>query len=609
MSLNKTGEPKYAFEQVMNEKLSDLQREFIEHLQSLLPANASPARRSQARQEAISRHRGFVELMGIVNVLIDFEILATNALNVMQLTAKHETILSSAKNKDAMTYNTNFNNHPLVNVDGFDLETHAAPSMGVVQKMCYAAFQEMQKKPYTPEQIQQALSSYNANPAGYDYRASGLPPVILVDGVPTVTSNFDQSLSVFSRNQGFTAEASARLFDATMRVTKIKTRQGVEVDLKIQEEILRYPDEARILLKHIAMQKAARDSVGEDAGAIHLGLNKGAFKFDDGKEPRPANVLASICYQVGKNSAIDRHMAMLQWVDLKDYDLLEYGRPAANRDDYRGWTNPNNKTIILETQHVRRFDKWHQPQKYKDSIKRNIYTPTKWYQDAPRLSEFFNQTEDPRLSGDYTRAMGAILKIIEFATDARDMRLGTITDELKEKVRVEVMNFNSEIGKAMAYIGAYEGPGSKYGYVHEFILAAYHEFLANILCAVPGGEPPITSKLLGSLVRREYEELYKSAVDTMRETIDLNSTVTAYWQYLTGHGGGFDFIGQDFRRQWRRQENASKDFQNWKLDHLPEYRHTSLLNQAKILSARPVSPTNVHGGWKSSYVNAGPQSA
>lgn len=616
-SIVRGGEAQRAYEKVLQEKFDEIGKEFIAQAISLLPPTATNVERSVARTEAIERYRNFVKLVEMVSDLIDFGILQAKSLNTAQLTAKYDDILAKASNSDAMQLNTALNNHPLVRVgglspttglpSGLDLETQSSQGMGVVQKICYVAFQEMQKLPYNEREIEDALSKYNANPSGYDYKAEGLPPVIInANGIPVVTSAFDdQEKSVFSRNQGFSAETSTSLFEAILNASKITTREGSVVDVKIVEELKAFPPEARKLVMHVAMQKATRDSLGEDAGAIHLGLNKGAYKFDGGSEAKPRNVLAGILYQVGKNKDTANYLAMLQWVDLEDYALMSKGRPAnpGHRKNYKKWSNPNNERVILMTEYVRRYDEWTQPAKYKVKYRRT-YTPKKWYEDAPRLSEFFNKTESPRLASDYTKSIEAILRIIEKAAGSVDFSLGSITDQLKQKVQVEVAGFNTEIGKAMGYIGPYMGPGSEYGYVHEMIIAAYHEFLANLLGAVPsGGEMKFGSVVAPGLTNREYKELYRTAVETAIDTIQTNTTVASYWPYLIGTGTDPHYLKQNFEMKWRRAANASADLQYWIMKNVPDAQPGGVWTGARKLSDIPHSPINIdrENPWKSSY--------
>lgn len=606
----KGGESQRTYEWVLEEKLDELGPRFIDHAISLLPSSHTQADRDMATKEALERYDNFISLVEIASGLIDFGVLDAQSLNTAQLVANHEVILEKAASERAMILNREFNNHPLVRSGGWDdasgspvgidLETQSSPGMGLIQKMCYLVFQEMQKLTYSDDEIERAIRKYKANPTGYDHRAERLPPVSeRKDGTIGPTSLFDDpNKSFFSRNQGFLAEVVGWLFEAVSKASKLTDIKNNTTALDIANELSLFPPEAQSVIVHIGMQKATRDSLGEDAGAIHVGRNKGAPKQDRwGKELRPANLLASMLYEVGKKGNNAAPTAALSFINLTTrFDLMDKGRPTSLdpkvRSDYKNWGDVANRQVVLATEHVKRYNDWVRPQVR--NIKRYIYTPTKWYEDAPRLSEFFNQTESVKLSGDYQRTIGAVLKIIEIAVTSSDISLSSVDANLKQQVGTRVGEINSEVGKALSYIGPYK-PGGKYAYVHELIIAAYHEFLMNLLCAVPGGgEIGVVDEVI-PWKKMEYRQLLSVAKTEAKNSIEQNSTLSSYWPYLIGRdsGGnrvGNDFFEQDFERKWRNIAREQEDFNEWVIDNTKSGKKPGMFRKAAMLQEIPAQP-------------------
>ncbi len=594
-SIAADSEPKQAYDVVFEEKLDEIRADFIA---KALEVDAGSGKTEETiRAEAEKRYQDFRSLCEMMNDLIDFGIMSAASLNMGQLTAKHETILAKAASADAMNLNSKFNTHALVRSEGVDQKEQYSDDMGLVQRMVFAMLQELKKK-----------GNYPKDPG-----------------------NGQSTDSRFSRNQGFSANLSGELLDMVSGLDRIRTHEGyggnrLEI-LNIGQELRYYPELAKKLLKHFAKQKATRDDIGSEAGMYHLGRNKGAFKFADGASGRPAGLLPAILYQVGKNSARESHAAMLWFVNPTKVDaLMAFGRPGPGEDldDHTTWKDTKiepgapprevpdpearqNKEVVRVRKLVEKYFLWANPQ-WAEARGFLPYKPTEWYEDFPNLSEFFNQSEATVLSPDYIQSRDAVLKIIEMAAQSPLTNLSTITTQMEEKIQVLVKTFNSEIGKAMAYIGPYaldteeeddtkkkfkkvledirevkkeiEDSGKpeddpdnqankeklkelqkeerrlrpKYRlqqnqYVHELIIACYQFFLANILMSVPSGDIPLINP--GGVRTREYDTLYVRAVKTMRNTISQNTTLTRYWPMIIGTAApanskhpAVDFIGQ-----------------------------------------------------------------
>ncbi len=568
LDIEKQGEGREGLRKVILEKIDGLRQVFITHGLAQTPP--------VIEAESLFRWQNFKDLCVQIFALIDYGVIRGDTQNVAEFTAKHKEILESAGKPGAMTWNGRFNENPLVSSIGIDEGEQFSPTMGLIQRMAYVVFQEM-KKP--------------------------LPAVITAahkDGQLTE--------SAYSRNQGFSSGIDTEMIDRIAGWNTHRRLDGTLVSVRIRDEIQKYPPDAQLVIKDVARWKAARDDLGSKAGVWHLGFNKGAFKYADGAEGRPAGLIASILYQVGKNSARENHASCLHFIDISDCDSMTKGRPAlsGDRGNYKKWSDIRNREVIRYGQELQQFILWRNQKWEKVGYQR--YKPSSWYEDFPALDVFFNQSPNAISAPNYTKARDAVLRMVEMSAEAHQTLLSTNTEQLQEKVAVLVKNFNSEIGKAMSLIGQHE-VGNRYNYVHRLILACFQYFLASIIMAVPGSVGWFGDKVgIRGLTNREYEELLDVTVRKIREVINLNSTLAGYyWSNTTGKisdtnlGSGGLIDSPFLRREWRHNNRTTQRLQQWRLDNSPELDGMSTVKQASLLNTTPKHSLNVGDGWKSSY--------
>jgi hypothetical protein len=574
--IDKEGEGRASFDKVRDEKIEKLKEEFVSH----------SASKGEGETEALERWESFRDLYIQLYALIDYGGIRYDSQNVDQLTAVHDVALEAAAKSGAMSWNTKFNNNDLVKSLDVSLGEQFSAGMGLIQKMVFVAFQEMKKKsPYNEDEKRQIAS--------------------LPFGMATI--------STYSRNQSFTESLVDKLFTEVSEVRDIKTLAGAEIHVGIKDELDMYPDEAKKVIIQAAKWKCSRDDLGSKAGIWHEGKNKGAFKYADGASGRPAGVLAGILYQVGKNTARENHAALLGFIDPTETEFMEEGRPADRNlwGNYKQWDRQaiHNREVVRFAEENERFTIWSHPQWRNVTFEK--YQPQHWYEDFPALDVFFNQGDGAKGSKDYMKTRDAVLKILELAADAPNIALSSITDQMREKIIVLVKTFSTEIGKAIAYIDAYE-QGNPNNYVHRMIGCAFQYYLANILMAVPGNIglssviPGIKILHNSGVINQEYNELYQIALRTIESTINQNTTLkNHYWSITTGKDDDANrapfLFRKEFRRVWRDENRLRNQFMQWRVDNSPEHSGIGRLKKARTLSGRPQTPTNVKEGWKSSY--------
>jgi hypothetical protein len=471
-----------------------------------------------------------------------------------------------------MVQNKEFNSNPLINSKDLDRQKYSS-DMGIVQKMVFAAYQEMKKTPRDSE---------------------------------------------FSRNMGFTAETTKKLFEEHIPsineievVDEKNINKTTKFSLGIKDELEKFPEEARQLICFIAKLKNTRDDLGSKAGLWHLGRHKGAFKFSDGEKGRPTGLLSAILYNVGKNSAREMHAATLAWIDLRNIETLDQGRTNKALGDisrknplYKKWDisvggdTLQNQRVILMMEEIFNYMLWRNPNWEKLNFKK--YKPEHWDSDFPAVDDMTNQAEKAVLPDDYQKSKNAFLKIIETANSVfASLTLSGDPTQMREKIQVLVKNISSEIAKAGSYIGRYES-GNKYLYTHQLIDAAVRFYFWGILNAVPGRETYLGQKV-GSLPGRslDYAQLYDVAIKTMINQVTINTSLA------TGYKDSFiEFLENPYiKRPWIYSEREMIGFNAWRIKNNPDLEDLGYLKRQQELDKPPECPVNVSSGWKSSYLD------
>jgi hypothetical protein len=513
--------------------------------------------------------------------LIDYGVLSIRSLNNNNLTAKHESLIQTLALDGAMVFNIKFNKNPLINSKELDRKKFSS-DMGIIQKMVFAAYQEMKKSPKG-------------------------------DREKTPTN------SDFSRNMGFTAETSKKFFEEYLpSINEIEVVDEENVDrvtpfsLGIKDELEKFPEEAKQLICFIAKLKTTRDDLGSKAGLWHLGRHKGAFKFSDGEKGRPTGLLSAILYNVGKNSAREMHAATLAWIDLRNIETLVQGSTDRALSDNLSRKNPlykkwdvsaggdalQNQKVILMMEEIHNYMLWRNPNWEKLNFKK--YEPEHWDSDFPAVDDMTNQTEKALLPDDYQKSKNAFLKIIETANSVfASLTLSGDPTQMREKIQVLVKNISSEIAKAGSYIGQYKSD-NKYFYAHQLLDAAVRFYFWGILNAVPGRETYLGQKV-GSLPGRslDYAQLYDVAIKTMINQVTINTSLA------TGYKDSFiKFLENPYiKRPWIYSEREMVGFNAWRIKNNPDLEDLGYLKRQQELDKPPECPVNVSSGWKSSYLD------
>lgn len=563
-SITKTEEIRFVLFQAIEEKCDSMKGDFIQ----LAEQNG------ETNVDGEKRFKDFSELLSATFDLIDFGVLSSRSLNTNNLTAKHQELLNSLTIDGAMDRNKDFNNNALVNnSDDLDREQFSS-KMGVVQKMTYAAYQEMKK---TPEQQKK-----------------------------------------YSRNKSFSSDTTKDLFENYLpTLTSLSIIDNNTCSLQrsepfpIETELVKFPKEAKELICFIAKLKTTRDDLGSKAGLWHLGRHKGAFKYSDGEKGRPTGLLSAILYNVGKNTAKEMHAATLAWLDPRNIEIMAQGRTngalqqkiTRQKPLYLRWNTAvggdavQNQQTVFMIEELNNFLLWRN--KNWDDLNFKKYVPKSWDDDFPSIDILTNQFEDITLADDYLKSKNAVLTIIQYANSAfASLTLSTDTNEMIEKIQVLVKGISSEIAKAGSFIGKYER-GNKYFYTHQLIDAAVRFYFWGILNAVPGEDTLLAGKTgvreFGKSLR--YDQLYQVAVNTMIEQVEINTSLK------TGYQDSFiDFIkNPNIKRPYVYAPNANNAFNTWRVDNKPELKKLKLIEQVRELDKQPKCPVNVSAGWKSAY--------
>lgn len=568
---------RYTIEALLKEKLNALETRFIQHAVS----------KKESLKTGEKRWKDFYELVFDVYALTDYGIMSAKSINPIQATAKHEILFPDLEKRSlvptdkpgAMQRNTKFNLNPITGSENLDTSEQSGPHMGIIQMICFAAYQEMKSK----------TSKYTRN--------NGFSDVLVLDLIDEICN-----------------KNAVTMWDGT-----------VDTTYKIKNKLEKFPKEVRQLLKTIAYWKIARDDLGTQAGIWHLGRNKGAFKYFDGGNGRPAGLLSAICYQVGKNSKFENHLAATAFMTPKRTELMAAG-------------HPNDPDIDQAIEQVDRFEIYKDPQirgvMYDIApgtgrpIPRHKYEPDRWFKDFPMLSQFFNQTKDVMTGSDYVKSRDAVLKMVEMAARSPLITMDIDPLQMEEKIKTTLQNFNTEIGKAIAYVKPYNDGSAFYNkgtpdatklnptnYVDELILAAYKYLISNILEAIPSqGEMPLADAAT-RVTMIDYDNRYRRAVQIIEDVINRNSTLEPYYQYfLTGKipaslppgsptpplpEGSFVRLG--FRKIWRNAPRLGNDYKSWLLENVNRYKGLNYVQSVNFMNSSPHNPVNQGQGWTSSY--------
>ncbi len=575
------------------EKLQELRQVFIDHYLALPAGTEYNLRghvttsddRDDREKAAIERWEDLSKVYELSQGLIEYNVFSVKTLHTADLTCNHKLMIGestsdrgAAGSDKAPSVNAAFNESMLVGADGIDRHDLYSDHMGLVQMIEFAALQQMKS-----------------------------------------------ARGPYSRNKGWGDGLSEHLIEFVCNLEQVPTFDGRVLPINIKKEMQKYPKDVHELIRLLALLKCSRDDIGSKAAIHHLGVNKGALKINLGSETRPHGVMASILYQVGKNSARENHCAMLDWVDLTGSVMMQAGRPAnpADWQDYTKWTDPNNREVVRMAAEMANFRRWSHPQW--PNIQFDTYQPQREDDDYPDLAHFMNQTENPYSTGHYIKSRDAMTKIIEMAIESRTATLKKDHALAVAKVQAMVKDFSSEIGKVLSYLE--KPPGfdivdgavvpsadqAKFPELHQEVLAAFEYFLANLLMAVPAKVHRFDHA--GLDMDRSYHEylaLLKAVKIAIVEEIKKNGTLKGYYQYkLIGYlatdagshqepDGGF--LGQDgFTRVFRDEDDLRIEFQDWRIKNDPTLKGIGYFERRRVYDSSPKDPVNTAGGWKSSY--------
>lgn len=559
-SISKGDEIRFVITKVVEEKVLLMKAEFI----NLAIEHGETAEIGEKRFDDFSK------LVREVLALIDFRVLSVYSLNTNQLTAKHEALIESLKKDGAMAHNVAFNTNDLVRSGGLDRKKYS-PNMGLVQKMVFAAYQEMRKK-------------------------TGESPM-------------------FSRNQGFLENTSKEFFanflpnlDAIEILGEENVNNRETVVLGIRSELEKFPREAREVLCLIAKLKTARDDLGSKAGLWHLGRNKGALKYSDGEKGRPTGLLAAIFYNRGKNLTHEMHAASLAWIDPRNTELAANGRTrdalgriSVKNPVYKKWVanDPEakmNLEVVRGMEEINNFMVWRNANWEIVDFQR--YSPEHWDEDYPAIDILTNQIDGAMLPEDYEKSKAAVLKIVEMANSVfTSIRLSPDVTQMREKIKVLIKNLSSEVAKTFSFIGQYR-EGNQFIYTHKMIEAACRFYIFGILNAVPGDRTVLGSVGLALLgPDYSYNQLYQVAVDTIVAQIEQNTSLDiGYKDVLIAFTRN-----QNIKKPFDPTTRAIYRFNGWRLNNVPELSTLDMLGRQKEIPNTPECPVNVGEGWKSSY--------
>lgn len=581
---------RYTAEALWHEKLLDLKSRFIEQAKKI----------GETAAQGEKRWEDYRKLVELTWALTDFGIMRADSINPVQGTAKHDVlfpppekgILAPTNKPNAMDKaNAEFNLNPIVYSKNVDPSEQYSFHMGVIQMLCFAAYQEMKSKS-----------------------------------------------SPYTRNAGFEADKMDNLLKEVSGRTYVRMWDGSQRNgFNVKAELEKFPDETRELLLTVAKWKIARDDLGSQAGIWHLGRNKGAFKYSDGANGRPSGLLAAICYQVGKNSKFENHLATTAFMTPQETELMPPPDPATGKRSH-----DNDVDIDQAIEQVDRFEIFKDPQivnimydidpATRKPIARHKYRPEHWWQDFPMLSQFFNQTEKVLTGADYIKSRDAVLKIIETAARSPLITIDIDPIQMEEKIKKILQDFNTEIGKAIAYIAPWNDGTRLHNkgadrpdkvnpmnYVNELILAAYKFLISNILEAIPSAnDVPLLDPL--RLTMMDYDNRYRRAVFIIEDVINRNSTLKPYFQvHLTGQMPApedlpdlpagltltspvaMPFVTQNFRRRWRDVPRLGNEYKSWTIRNVNRYKNFNTREKMQFMSSAARSPINQGQGWTSSY--------
>lgn len=559
-SISKGDEIRFVITKVVEEKVLLMRDDFIN----------LAVEHGEAVEVGEKRLDDFSKLVGEVLALIDFRVLSVYSLNANQLTAKHESLIESLRKDGAMAHNVAFNKNDLVRSDNLDRKKYS-PNMGLVQKMVFAAYQEMRKK---------------------------------VGDSPR-----------FSRNQGFLENTSKEFFTNFLpnldRISIIGEENVSAIEdftLGIKSELEKFPPEARDVMCLIAKLKTTRDDLGSKAGLWHLGRNKGALKYSDGEKGRPTGLLSAIFYNRGKNLTHEMHAASLAWIDPRKTELAANGRTrdalgsiSVNNPVYKKWVTNDpeakmNMEVVRGMEEINNFMVWRNANWEIVDFQR--YSPEHWDEDYPAIDILTNQIDGAMLPEDYEKSKAAVLKIVEMANSVfTSIRLSPDVTQMREKIKVLIKDLSSEVAKTFSFIGQYR-EGNQFIYTHKMIEAACRFYIIGILNAVPGDRTILGNVGLALLgPDHSYNQLYQVAVDTIVTQIEQNTSLAdGYKDKLISFAKN-----QNIKKPFDPTTRAIYRFNGWRLNNVPELNTLDIFNRQKEIPKTPECPVNVREGWKSSY--------
>lgn len=606
--LDAGSDPRMALEIVFGEKLELLEQDFVDKALAV----------GETREVGLERFENFKALYESVYGLVWLGVLNSNGLNTLQGTAKHEAILQSTKISSTMGANVEFNLNPIVGaaVEGMNqgemyMDSHKRKEgtpeeetveMGVVQMIVFAAFQRMKTK----------YGDYTRNQS---FKAGLMQQMI----------------------EEVCAEEDVVMWNGE----KASDYEGIGKQVNIKEELEKFPEEVQEIIKMFAIWKLCRDDAGSKAGIWHWGKNKGAFKFGDGVSDKQADgFLAGQCYQVGKNSKNQGHLASLGFITPENTHFMRKDGDRGLGDHPDGYYGHDNDSDILEgTELVDRYLLYAFPQLrgvwYDENVPEHgsiganhKYSPENWWEDFPGLDHFFNRTDTVYTSEDYDKSKDAVMQAIQLALSSLYFDIPRDLHALETFLVKKIGSFNTQIGRMLAYVGkfndhsaGYTNDDTEYGkinelnYVNEVMLAAYKFFIMNILIRIPTSKNPnrripFASKSQPPKILEvhdpAYYSRYRKALEVIEKMIGRNSTLEPFFQKElvgifkhpadgAGHhheiprpDGSSDipFLELPFQAVYRDEVRLANEYNEFLIHH----EHLGFLDALKQSNAVPSSP-------------------
>lgn len=483
-------------------------------------------------------------IVGCFEPLIEYKLFTDGSLSLQNVVVKDvDSVLGIlqaegtanegegiSSDESAISFNHNLNENRLVGSVGVDQEMYK-DNMGLVQKVVFVMYQLMKGN----------------SPVGVstDYLESLKDKYSFQKKAPYgVTTSQELVQEIISRDWKFQLPGRSTIAEA-----------------KIKDEFGKLPEEAKSVLKHLALIKASRDDIGQHASNYVM--------YFDGKSPKLRNIgsnakqwsagkLARMSYDVAKTSHRGTSLVGFAFIDpthmegenlpFGDIGEVKYRR-GAKQDSYviarnigpEGPTEKQDRALDIYRQMKMldaTFDAEHSG--YWENARSRFNGKVKhWYSDFPALFETMNRdiTESNVLMADYVGARDAFASIYDAAVRSTDQSLPANT----EGISLKINTYMRDIFTKYAVFTAYVGPGyeldaadpnkhlNRYTEFHPVVRAALKFIMFNLINSLPspiyGGADEAWSMVTkgfglgGETENQRYRRLRRHAVNVLMEQI------------------------------------------------------------------------------------------